>query len=164
MLDTLAEGLEVFCLRSAFRAFPFLFKPLFVASRRCCQTDVLDILKFHHGDSWLEGDAGRVAGYLKRFIGSLEETGELIQFYLLLSFSCSFLGALPELLDFVRCVTGSPYCQGNTINVEFSADQDVPAFTFQTCAKQLTISEKISCEETFCLGLKAVMTQEFTTA
>ena len=33
-----------------------------------------------------------------------------------------------ELKDFLRCATGSPYHQGNTVNVLFIAEVDSPAF------------------------------------
>ena len=66
-------------------------------------------------------------------------------------------------MDFVSCVTGSPNCQGNVIHVDFSADPESPAFSFHTCPKQLTISENIQSEESFRVGLKAVLTKDFTT-
>lgn len=75
LLDVLSEGLDAFLLRSAFRVFPLLFKPLFVASGRCCPEDVLDMLRFE--DTQLEGDAERVANYLRYCVRNLEETGEV---------------------------------------------------------------------------------------
>lgn len=77
LLDTFAEGLEVFHLKSAFTAFPSLFEPLFMASWQCRPKDVLDIIKYKDGQ--LEGSkAQRVAGYLESYIENLEETGNVI--------------------------------------------------------------------------------------
>ena len=62
-----------------------------------------------------------------------------------------------ELKDFLRCATGSPYHQGNTVNVLFMAEADSPAFAFCTCGHQVAISELIQSEEKFMFGMKAVL-------
>ena len=69
-LDSFAEGLEVFHIRSAIRAFPILFEELFVASGSCSPADVLSVLQFKDTES----DC-RVARLLKSAVSKFDESG-----------------------------------------------------------------------------------------
>ena len=70
-LDAFVEGLELFHIGSAIRAFPSLFEELFVASGSCCPADVLSILNFKDSKK----SDSRVARLLKSTILKFDESG-----------------------------------------------------------------------------------------
>lgn len=74
VFDALGEGLEVFRLWTAIRAFPTLFEPLFVASGTVTPEDVVRVIRFERP---LDGDQERVAGYLLNIVRKkFSEQGE----------------------------------------------------------------------------------------
>ena len=163
----------MFSIRAAIQAFPDLLEELFVASEACSPEDVLAILHFEEGFQE-DPDMVRVAGYLKACVGRLEENGEcclccaliriiLVSLYLPYPVcaicTCAFLA--PDLRSLLRCVTGSPYHRGNSINVAFSNDQE--AFHFATCGSTLTISTRISDQNLFEVAICTLIEgREFT--
>ena len=72
-MDSFADGLEVFGLKSGISAFPDLFQELFLASDTCSPEDILSILHLSDLES---DDEAKVAGYLKTAIRRLSESGK----------------------------------------------------------------------------------------
>ena len=63
----------------------------------------------------------------------------------------------PELKELLRCATGSPYHKGNELCVKFHSQRDFAAFSFGTCGNQMTVSTLIPDEDSFNMGLMAVL-------
>ena len=63
----------------------------------------------------------------------------------------------PELKELLRCATGSPYHKGNELSVQFHSQPDLAAFSFGTCGNQMTVSTLIPDEDSFIMGLMAVL-------
>ena len=66
-----------------------------------------------------------------------------------------------DLQQFLRCATGSPHYQGNSV---FASTGDSPAFSFCVCGNHLALSEPIESQEEYEIRLKVAMAgKEFTT-
>lgn len=73
MLDSLADGLEVFSLKSAISAFPDQFQELFVASGSCSAEAVMSIVQLAPLDN---EEKIRVAGHFKSALKGMSESGK----------------------------------------------------------------------------------------
>ena len=73
-LDSFAEGLEVFYLKTGINAFPDLFMELFVASDECCPDDILSILHFDNYDC--EAPEGQIVMFFQNTIKKLNQSGK----------------------------------------------------------------------------------------
>ena len=54
---------------------------------------------------------------------------------------------------FLKCATSSPSHHGNTVKVLFTDDVHSPAFSFGSCANQITLSQLLVSEADFTVGL-----------
>lgn len=75
LLDSFAEGLEVFHLKTAISAFPEEFQDLFVATAPCSPEAVLDIVQMPPLD---DEDKTRVASIFKSALTRMSELGEQV--------------------------------------------------------------------------------------